>query len=77
MLIQAAESEVLVDDANRLAAAASGSDVDVTLRLYPERLHIFSLFPFLKSSKNALLDVAEFARRSHASKRHNDAIAVN
>ena len=61
MLIQAAEKEVLVDDAKRLADAAKRAGVSVELQLYPERLHIFSLFPFLSSSEKALSAVRAFA----------------
>ena len=61
MLIQAAENEVLVDDAKRLADAAKRAGVSVELQLYPERLHIFSLFPFLSSSEKALSAVRAFA----------------
>ena len=61
LLIQGSEYEVLVDDARRLAAAAKRDGVSVTLELYPERLHIFSVFPFLNNSKKALQSFAAFA----------------
>jgi salicylate hydroxylase len=60
MLIQAAQAEVLVDDAKRLASTAEKAGTPVTLQLYPERLHIFSLFPFLDSSKVALNEAQKF-----------------
>jgi len=60
MLIQAAQAEVLVDDAKRLATRADQAGTAVTLQLYPDRLHIFSLFPFLESSRIALNEVEKF-----------------
>ena len=76
MLIQAAEGEVLVDDAKRLANAARAGGVDVTLQLYPERLHIFSLFPFLESSKRSLESLAEFAKPKRSGALSNDATVL-
>jgi salicylate hydroxylase len=75
MLIQASDSEVLVDDAKRLAAAAKKAGVDVTLELYPERLHIFSVFPFLESSRKSLESIAKFAKHRRARVRPNDMTA--
>ncbi|SFU21811.1 alpha/beta hydrolase fold domain-containing protein [Mesorhizobium sp. YR577] len=63
MLIQAGRTEVLVDDARRLADHARAADVDVTLRLYEERLHIFSLYPFLENAGHALAEFGAFAKR--------------
>lgn len=67
MLIQVAESEVLVDDARRLAAAAKQAGVPVDLQLYPERMHIFSLFPFIDSTKGALDAISIFAKKIETS----------
>jgi len=69
MLIQAAEGEVLVDDAKRLASTAEQAGLTVTLQLYPERLHIFSLFPFLESSRRALNEAEKFFNKEAASVR--------
>jgi salicylate hydroxylase len=66
-LIQAGRTEVLVDDAVRLAAAAKEKGVDVTLELYDERLHIFSQFPFLPNAAKALASVQAFARKRFGS----------
>lgn len=63
LLIQAGKKEVLVDDAIRLAERAKSADVDVVLSLYQERLHIFSLYPFLPSAKAALTEITDFAAR--------------
>lgn len=62
MLIQAGRSEVLIDEAQRLAAKAKAAGVNVTLGIYEERMHIFSLFPFLPSAVKALEQVGEFAK---------------
>jgi salicylate hydroxylase len=74
MLIQAAQSEVLVDDAKRLASAAQQTGTSVHLQLYPERLHIFSLFPFLDSSQKALKEIETFANKNSedSNRRRND-----
>lgn len=63
MLIQAGSQEVLVDDARRLAHQAKSAEVDVLLSLYQERLHIFSLYPFLPNAKKALAEIKAFATR--------------
>jgi salicylate hydroxylase len=62
LLIQAAKEEGLVDDAKRLAQRAKADGVAVDLHLYDERMHIFSLFPFLESAGKALSEISEFAR---------------
>lgn len=61
LLIQAGEKEVLVEEATRLADRAKAAGVPVTLELYDERLHIFSMFPFLPNAEKALRSVGEFA----------------
>jgi salicylate hydroxylase len=61
MLIQFAREEVLADDSNRLAERARAAGVDVTLDGYDERMHIFSMFPFLPSATVALDRVRGFA----------------
>ena len=63
LLIQAGRDEGLVDDAKRLAERAKAGGVDVDLHLYKERMHIFSLFPFLESAAEALSEISEFARK--------------
>jgi salicylate hydroxylase len=60
LLIQAGRKEVLVDEAMGLAARAEGQGVKATLELYDERLHIFSLFPFLPNAARALAAVRAF-----------------
>lgn len=63
LLIQAGRNEVLVDEATRLARVAKDANVDVTCELSDERLHIFSMFPFLPNAERALDSVAAFASR--------------
>ena len=63
ILIQAGKKEVLVDEALRLAQRAKASNVDTTLELFDERLHIFSMFPYLPNAKDALKSVERFTNR--------------
>jgi len=60
LLIQAGRNEVLVDEAIRLEQRARAQGVRTTLELYDERLHIFSLFPFLPSAARALASAQKF-----------------
>lgn len=64
LLIQASRDEVLIDDARRLADRAEASKVEVIFSVYDERLHIFSLYPFLPNSDVALREVADFVAKS-------------
>ncbi|ACL63183.1 alpha/beta hydrolase [Methylobacterium nodulans] len=61
MLIQVGSSETLLDDAVRLAGAAGGADVSVTLRIWPEMIHAWHLFyPQLAAGRAALAEVGRF-----------------
>jgi salicylate hydroxylase len=64
LLIQAGKKEVLVDDAIRLAERATSMGNSVDLSLYDERLHIFSLYPFLPNAKKALEEIGAFSKRT-------------
>lgn len=64
ILIQAGKKEVLVDDAVRLADRARAAGTTVDLSLYDERLHIFSLYPFLPNAKKALEEIRAFRERT-------------
>ncbi len=66
LLIQAGRKEVLVDEAVRLAERTQAHGGEATLELYDERLHIFSLFPFLPNAARALTAIGEFAERTTA-----------
>ena len=61
ILIQAGKKEVLVDEALRLARRAKACNVDTTLELFDERLHIFSMFPYLPNAKEALKSIERFS----------------
>ena len=54
LLIQAADTEALRDDARRLAEVANADGVQVSLELVPDSVHSFVLFDFLPESKSAL-----------------------
>lgn len=68
LLIQAGRNEVLVDEAARLAARAKAAGVDAQIELYDERLHIFSLFPFLPNAARALDGIRVFVARLPSAK---------
>ena len=69
ILIQAGRSKVLVDEAARLAERAKAQGVETTLELYDERLHIFSLFPFLPNAARALASIGAFVARRAGARR--------
>ena len=62
ILIQAGNKEVLIDEALRLAERAKASNIDTTLELFDERLHIFSMFPYLPNAEKALKSIEQFTR---------------
>ena len=62
ILIQAGNKEVLIDEALRLAERAKASNIDTTLELFDERLHIFSMFPYLPNAEDALKSIKRFTR---------------
>ena len=61
LLVQAAESEALRDDARRLADAAGAAGVEVTLALVDDTVHSFVLFDFLPETESALEQFAAHA----------------
>lgn len=71
LLIQASRNEVLVDDATRLGERARQAGVNVQLSLYDERLHVFSLFPFLPNAKRALEEIRGFVNGIITDGEHN------
>jgi monoterpene epsilon-lactone hydrolase len=61
ILIQVGTSEVLLDDAKRLAENAKKSGVDVTLDVWENMIHIFQYFCFmLPEGQEAIDKVADF-----------------
>lgn len=69
LLIQAGSTEVLLDDARRVAQNARAAHVAVQFEIWPKMPHVWQLFaPFLPEARRALDRAAEFARR-HAQAR--------
>lgn len=63
LLIQASDSEVLLDDSTRLAAKAAQAGVQVSFKTWPGLPHVWQLFaPFLPEARAALAEAAAFIR---------------
>ncbi|HVW51477.1 MAG TPA: alpha/beta hydrolase [Trinickia sp.] len=63
LLIQASSTEVLLDDARRVADRASAAGVRVELEVWPELPHVWHLWtPFVPEAKRALDRAAQFVR---------------
>jgi epsilon-lactone hydrolase len=61
LLIQVGSSEILLDDANRLAARAGAAGVKVRLEIWPSMFHVWHLYgPLLDEGRDALNDGAAF-----------------
>jgi monoterpene epsilon-lactone hydrolase len=61
LLIQVGSSEILLDDANRLAARAGAAGVKVRLEIWPAMFHVWHLYaPLLDEGRDALDDAAAF-----------------
>lgn len=57
MLIQVGGAEILLDDANRLAARAEANGVDVTLKVWANMVHVWHLFqPILSEGDDGLAE---------------------
>jgi acetyl esterase/lipase len=63
LLVQAGSSELIVDDAIRLAAAARRAGGIIDLQIYPQMCHAFQLFDELAESVEALGEVGRFVRQ--------------
>ena len=71
LLIQVGSSEILLDDARRLAERAQAADVRVTLSQYEDMPHVWHVFAsFLPEGKQATREIGDFvlqhSRRSAA-----------
>jgi monoterpene epsilon-lactone hydrolase len=63
LLIQVGASEVLLDDATRLAERASTGGVDTTLEVWPEMIHVWQAFAaILPEGRQAIARIGEFVR---------------
>ena len=61
LFIQASDSEILLDDARRVAGNARRDGVRATLRIWPGLPHVWHLFaPVLPEARAALREAAEF-----------------
>ncbi|MBV8153158.1 MAG: alpha/beta hydrolase [Candidatus Eremiobacteraeota bacterium] len=62
LLVQASASEMLRDDALRLAERARAAGVDASVRLWDGVPHVWQIFTSLRESREALADIAAFVR---------------
>ena len=68
MLVHVGDWEVLLDDSTRLAAKAKADSVDVTLKVWPETIHVFQFFGVAPEAKQAVDEIGAFMREHVASK---------
>lgn len=61
--VTASEGEVLLSDTMRLAERAENAGVEVTLRVIPDSVHVYPIFPFLPETKATMEEVAGWAKR--------------
>ncbi|HYW03381.1 MAG TPA: alpha/beta hydrolase fold domain-containing protein [Gammaproteobacteria bacterium] len=62
LLVQAAENEALLSDAERVVAAARRDGTEAELQTWPDSVHVFPLFDFLPEAEQALHNIGEFVR---------------
>lgn len=63
LLIQVGGDEILLDDAEKLAAQAVQAGVDATLHVYPGMWHVWQLFaPFLPEAEKAVEEIGQFVQ---------------
>ncbi|KAB7738599.1 alpha/beta hydrolase fold domain-containing protein [Parvibaculum sedimenti] len=61
LLIHVGAAETLLDDSIRLAGKAGAADVDVTLKVWPEMIHVWHFFhPMLETGRHAIAQGGEF-----------------
>src|SRR5258707_12011341 len=63
LFVAAAQGEVLLSDATRLAERAQKAGVEVTLRLIEDSDHVYPVFPFLPAPPSTMEEVAVWARQ--------------
>ena len=63
LLVQAGSAETLLDDSMRIAARAREANVDVTLRVWEDMIHVWQLFAFLvPQGAAAIEEIGSFVR---------------
>lgn len=64
LLILVGDAEVLLDDSRKLADVAQAAGVDVTLSVYPEMPHIWTMsYPAFPEAVEGVTEMAEFVAR--------------
>jgi len=64
LLILVGDAEVLLDDSRKLADVAKAAEVDVTLSVYPEMPHIWTMsYPAFPEAVEGVTEMAEFVAR--------------
>jgi len=64
LLILVGDAEVLLDDSRKLADVAKAAGVDVTLSIYPEMPHIWTMsYPAFPEAVEGVTEIAEFVAR--------------
>ncbi|HEY1999509.1 alpha/beta hydrolase [Paraburkholderia sp.] len=79
LLIQAGSTEVLLDDARRVADHARAAGVTVDLQVWPKMPHVWQIFaPFIPEARRALDSAAGFIRQvtSERSAQPSSAISI-
>lgn len=67
LLIQVGDSEVLLDDSNRMAERARSAGIKVKLEVWPEMIHVWQLFAsFLPEGQQAIDVIGNFLREQLA-----------
>ena len=73
-LIQASDSEMLLDNARRYAAKAKAQGSKVVLHTWPGMVHVWQIFtPLLPEAEEAFADIESFIREIEAKKREPEA----
>ncbi|HEY33676.1 MAG TPA: alpha/beta hydrolase [Dehalococcoidia bacterium] len=62
LLIQVGTSEVLLDDATRLADRAKAAGVDVVMEPWEDMIHMWHFFPMLPEGQQAIDRIGEFVQ---------------
>ncbi len=67
LLMQAGDSEILLDDTRRFAAKAQAAGVDVTCEIWPEMFHVFQAFStILPEGQEAIAHLGAYLRERAA-----------